>query len=946
MDDACYCVWPPPHPTDLVGVQSYSPACPPSFPPYSPSQPVPGMAHRLVFLNHTAPEGGGGAGDGSRSNPHEAVLAVRLAAHLLANGILAEDIALLTMYAGQVRAIKDATVALVRAAGVGGAHRAPPHRVTSIRCTTVDNFQGEEARVIILSLVRSAPRGGGGDGRIGFTGVANRVCVALSRAKHGMYVLGNFGVLRAASPLWDSVCRELLALPAAGGAALSPSFRLACAIHPPPRGTAPAEASTPADFDRHAPMGGCSQPCLQRQACGHVCRLICHATPHDPAACSSKKCDRAVCGHPCPLPCAVPCAPCAVVDCAVELPCGHECTAPCGSHATPDAHPPCAAVVEVTVHGCARLDGAGDGRQHSVPMACADAEAAEEEAAVRLSMGLSPPACVQPCGTYLECGHACPARCDTCWAPADGAGGSDGPPNHPACNKQCSRLLVCGHTCSSQHPCKEACPPCGTVRCPLVCPHASCPLPCADMCVPCAEQCAWSCTHQGACAAKCSAPCTRGPCDHPCMGLNPRECGHPCMGVCGELVCPSLCSVCAVGGGSDEAGGAAPGWTDCLTRESLREMEPGTRLLQLGCGHIVGCELMDGHVASFKAGAGGGEEEGEPENHQIRVPTCPECRGPLGGVLRYAAAVRACQAEVDEVKKLTDCSFITTRLQALLGAPVHARTRRAITAFEALLERVVARPRPAGNSSLKIWLRGQHTAHLARVRWVAAAAGQPQPQQPIGVAAAPGPLTEEAILRAVDAMLALDRGVPLLIPAAGGGVGPRGVIIDPHVNRMRLDGAMLGAGAAVSLAAAAQARLFVGGDVDALRARAAALWAKARGYTRPGDTEMLARIDAACDGHATRWATDSMVAQVGAGHAYKCPNGHVYFIGECGGAMEVSRCIECSAGVGGGRHQLLGSNTHAGDVDGSAGAAWDTGAAGLEAALAQLRAEPGWEGAQ
>ncbi len=35
------------------------------------------------------------------------------------------------------------------------------------------------------------------------------------------------------------------------------------------------------------------------------------------------------------------------------------------------------------------------------------------------------------------------------------------------------------------------------------------------------------------------------------------------------------------------------------------------------------------------------------------------------------------------------------------------------------------------------------------------------------------------------------------------------------------------------------------------------------------------------------------------GHWNKCPNGHFYVIGECGGAMQVSRCPDCRAVIGG-----------------------------------------------
>ena len=59
--------------------------------------------------------------------------------------------------------------------------------VAGVRVTAVDNYQGEENDVIILSLVRSNQ-----EGSVGFLGTDNRVCVALSRARNGFYAFGNF----------------------------------------------------------------------------------------------------------------------------------------------------------------------------------------------------------------------------------------------------------------------------------------------------------------------------------------------------------------------------------------------------------------------------------------------------------------------------------------------------------------------------------------------------------------------------------------------------------------------------------------------------------------------------------------------------------------------------------------------------------------------------------
>lgn len=58
------------------------------------------------------------------------------------------------------------------------------------------------------------------------------------------------------------------------------------------------------------------------------------------------------------------------------------------------------------------------------------------------------------------------------------------------------------------------------------------------------------------------------------------------------------------------------------------------------------------------------------------------------------------------------------------------------------------------------------------------------------------------------------------------------------------------------------------------------------------------------------------------GHWFKCPNGHIYAIGECGGAMEEGRCPECGSRIGGRSHALLGDNRVATEMDGARFGAW------------------------
>eukprot|EP00899_Mesostigma_viride_P007931 jgi/Mesvir1/17139/Mv26415-RA.1 len=67
----------------------------------------------------------------------------------------------------------------------------------------------------------------------------------------------------------------------------------------------------------------------------------------------------------------------------------------------------------------------------------------------------------------------------------------------------------------------------------------------------------------------------------------------------------------------------------------------------------------------------------------------------------------------------------------------------------------------------------------------------------------------------------------------------------------------------------------------------------------------------------------AMAGQVRAGGWYRCPNGHLYCITECGGAMQESTCPTCGKGIGGSQHRLRGDNANALDVDGAQRPAWN-----------------------
>jgi hypothetical protein len=68
-----------------------------------------------------------------------------------------------------------------------------------LRIATVDSFQGEEAKIVVISLVRSNK-----SRSVGFLKTTNRINVLLTRAQHGMYIIGNADTY-AHIPMWNKV---------------------------------------------------------------------------------------------------------------------------------------------------------------------------------------------------------------------------------------------------------------------------------------------------------------------------------------------------------------------------------------------------------------------------------------------------------------------------------------------------------------------------------------------------------------------------------------------------------------------------------------------------------------------------------------------------------------------------------------------------------------------
>jgi ATP-dependent RNA/DNA helicase IGHMBP2 len=110
-----------------------------------------------------------GDDDGSKSNAGEADLVVRIVTDLLAAGVPAAAIAVVTPYNAQVQLLR------LRLGGEQG-----------LEIGTVDGLQGREKEAVIVSLVRSNDAGD-----IGFLSELRRLNVALTRARRHLTIIGD-----------------------------------------------------------------------------------------------------------------------------------------------------------------------------------------------------------------------------------------------------------------------------------------------------------------------------------------------------------------------------------------------------------------------------------------------------------------------------------------------------------------------------------------------------------------------------------------------------------------------------------------------------------------------------------------------------------------------------------------------------------------------------------
>ncbi|KAJ3560209.1 hypothetical protein NP233_g10990 [Leucocoprinus birnbaumii] len=294
--------------------------------------PVQGMQKDVFFFNHLNKENGT-EDSVSKYNTFEVQMIRDLVVYFLHQGTYdgPGDIAVLCAYLGQLQkvraALRDLKIAVTvnerdaeQLARQGIDEEVEYEEVVvakHVRLGTVDIFQGQEAKIVIVSLVRNSGQIDTGTASIGFLKVSpNRINVALSRAKHGLYILGNASNLRQ-NPTWSTILDEMEDRDQIGSA-----FPIICPRHPEQARL----VTKPGEIPLYAPVGGCTLPCNARLLCGHMCGSACHAAldDHRSAKCL-EPCNRTPCPrrHPCSKRCFDDCGDCMFPMYDVLLPCGH-----------------------------------------------------------------------------------------------------------------------------------------------------------------------------------------------------------------------------------------------------------------------------------------------------------------------------------------------------------------------------------------------------------------------------------------------------------------------------------------------------------------------------------------------------------------------------------------------------------------------------------------------
>ncbi|KAI9676184.1 MAG: hypothetical protein M1817_000929 [Caeruleum heppii] len=251
-----------------------------------------GFLADVVFVSHDKPEDDNpkaiSSWGSSKQNLHEAQMVLKCVKYLGQNGYGTDQIVVLTPYLAQLQLLRTVLseendpvlndmdchdlvkAGLMTAATAKVTKR--PIKISSIgkqqptlECTgyvveltmadrcLIDNYQGEEADIVVVTMTRS-----NASCDIGFMAAPERLNVLLSRARNALVMIGNattFINARKGGTQWKRLFQML-----GDHGHIYDGFPLKCERHP----NRTSLMKEPADFDKECRDGGCSEPWQKR----------------------------------------------------------------------------------------------------------------------------------------------------------------------------------------------------------------------------------------------------------------------------------------------------------------------------------------------------------------------------------------------------------------------------------------------------------------------------------------------------------------------------------------------------------------------------------------------------------------------------------------------------------------------------------------------------------
>ncbi|EFA00122.1 NFX1-type zinc finger-containing protein 1 [Tribolium castaneum] len=989
---------------------------------------ISGVDNCVFFIDHThAEEECEGL---SKTNLHEVSFFIYLARHLILNGYNPANITILAAYLGQFFAFQREK-------------REHKDLLKDVRVAVLDNYQGEESDIILLSLVRN-----NNENKIGFLKIENRVCVALSRARNGLYIMGNMTQLCFENKLWRKIKASL-----EQQKALGTELPLRCQIHQ----DQVTHVKSESDFFSVS-EGGCNKKCGAELKCGHNCNYLCHIRDRShmiykcQAECKKNLCDKDP-AHLCKKMCFEDCGLCdylvhrvlacgheANIQCHIdpeiykceilvstELPCGHMADKPCFSNPVTFRCPhicdvqvqPCGHACELLCHirkdpdhleykcqkpctrfmkyctvndedhrcrkkcfedcdvctvvvrkkrtvcnhyydvrccedvddidcekPCAKMRNCGHPCKRKCNEPCQECQIKVTKIHPICNHPVKMKCCEKPdrkycnknCPLTLPCGHPCTKKCNEPCTPACGVlvdcSGTEAECGHLVtrmechmatssvdpkrlihfCNAPCKQELKCGHLCSGScgechqgrihkrcsqkcgaplvcdHPCdipcRQACRPCRRV-CSYTCGHSICKKKCGEVCTSCKEPCLRRCPHQW-CTKLCGERCSVPPCTQPCQKA--LKCGHLCIGFCGDP-CPPKCLVC--------------------DKEALLEVFFGTEsedaryVLLNDCKHIVENEGMEHWL--------------KQNEFQISYKLCPMCKTAIKTTQRYRDYIKMAIKDVAQVKIKANGSPAEIRektdkiKETLQALETKCRLLKMycgpITDVLRSLKSRIQQSNKGKRQHLNIFdvqslmAKLQIVVHIANI-----CCNEKVIVETLHEIFFPQvSLIVEILMRDVDITNQETSDLSYEINRLSRIVDFSCLQKTPQFSYHKANNAT-----AKSLISTVENKLFS--------------CQKFTNETNDLLKDCLRELnDVMKSGLAISDQERREILQAmgfSKGHWYKCPNGHVYAIGECGGAMQEATCNECGARIGGSQHRLLENNAVATEMDGAVHGAW------------------------